>query len=174
MSNKSLLPYSMQDESNLALEQCINQAFSIDMTKFLTCIVDNLSDEVLYEKAKQFHVLGIEGWKDCKTREDRENIVKNAIRMHRFKATVSSIKTRINEEFEYLPWHTYQGIPNHFKIRIYVEEPVSNQTKLRFSQVIQEYKRHSSKMDELEIYTTLKDRLDINTSVIKARKVIIQ
>jgi P2-related tail formation protein len=173
MKDNSLLPYSMRDESNLALEECINKAFSIDMTKYLTCLVDNLSDSVLYEKAKQFHVLGIEGWNECKTREDRENLVKNAIKQHRFKGTISSVKSIFKEEFEYLPWHEYQGTPNHFKLRMNVETPVSSQTKIRLSQILQEYKRLSSKMDEFEIYILLKDRMDINTSIIKARKAVI-
>lgn len=173
MTDKSLLPYSMQDESNLALEACINQAFSIDMTVFLTCIAENLSDSILYEKANQFHVLGAEGWNDCKTREDKINLVKNAIKMHRFKGTISSVKSILNDEFEYLPWHQYSGIPNHFKIRMNVETPVSNETKLKFVKTIQEYKRLSSKMDEFEIYIMLKDRLDINTTIIKARKAVI-
>lgn len=171
----SILPYSMQDESNLALENCINQAFDIDMSKFLTCINDNLSDDVLLAKAKMFHTLGNEGWNDCETREDKISLLNNVIRTHRFKGTVYSIRSRlVNVDLEYLAWHQYNGTPNHFKIIMYVEEAITAQVVQKLSLAVNEYKRFSAKMDELEIYTTLKDRLDINTSVIKARKVVIQ
>ena len=170
----SILPYSMQDESNLALENCINQAFDIDMSKFLTCINDNLSDDVLLAKAKMFHTLGNEGWNDCETREDKISLLNNVIRTHRFKGTVYSIRSRlVNVDFEYLAWHQYNGTPNHFKIIMYVDKPVSEETKTKIMQAINEYKRLSSKLDALEIYTMLKDELNMYATVIKERKVII-
>ena len=82
----SLLPANLQDKTNLALEDCINKAFEIDLKPFVTSIVDKLPDSILYEKAKQFHLLD-EGYNLCKTREEKIRFVKNGIKMHQIKAT---------------------------------------------------------------------------------------
>ena len=124
----SLLPYSMQDESNLALEACINEAFSRDMTKFLLYYDENLSDNLLYEKAKIFHTLGLEGWNKCKSREEKITLLKNSIKNHRYKGTIKAVKSVLaNTDLEYLSWQNYDGLPNHFKIRVFVQEAISSQ-----------------------------------------------
>lgn len=171
----SLLPESMRDESNLAIEECINQALSIDMSLFLSCIPENLSDEILFEKAKMFHVLGFEGWQRCQTREDKITLLKNAIKNHRFKGTVKSIKTALSDtNTEYLSWQKYNGLPNHFKIKVYTEKPLHNDSYNKIVQTVNEYKRLSSKMDSIEINTMLKDKLNLNSLMYISRKVIIQ
>lgn len=171
----SLLPYAMQDESNLALEECINHALDIDMTNFLTTIVDNLSDAVLYEKAKMFHITGIEGWNDCKTRAERESLVKNAIRIHRSKGTVSSIKSRLNGTvIEYHSWQEYGGIPNHFRIKVLTEEMLDVQTYKKILTAVEEFKRLSSKQDKIEVQTLIKDQLNLNSLLFLSRKLLIK
>lgn len=174
MYNKSLLPYSMQDDSNLALEACINEALSFDMSKFLICIVDNLSDDILLAKAKQFHVLGVEGWQKCKNRTEKQNLLRNAIRSHRLKGTLKSIKDNIDfTYFEYMPWYEYNGNSNHFKFRLYTENPIDLLTYIKIIDVINEYKRLSTKMDSLEINSLIKDDLIINSSLLVSRKTLI-
>jgi P2-related tail formation protein len=175
MSAKSLLPYSMQDESNLAIEKCINSAFDIDMTKFLLCIPENLSESVLLARANMLHVMGLEGWNECQSREERENLLKNAIKNHRNKGTLSSIKNNLsNIEFEYLNWYEYNGLPNHFKFKMYQEKTLTIDLKNKISQTISEYKRLSSKNDGIEIYITIQDTMDLLSTVIQARKVLIK
>ena len=171
----SLLPENMQDESNLALEQCMNEALTIDMSNFLTTVCENLSDEILFEKAKMFHVLGFEGWQRCSSKEDKVKLLKNAIRNHRFKGTVKSIKTALPDtNIQYLSWQNYNGLPNHFKIKVYTETPLNENSYNKIVQTVKEYKRLSSKMDSIEINTMLKDRLNLNSLIYISRKVLIQ
>ena len=171
----SLLPNSLQDESNLALEQCINEAFSIDMKRFMTCTPENLSDEILLEEAKMFHVLGFEGWQRCNSKEDKVTLLKNAIKNHRYKGTIYSLKTSLSDtNINYLSWQDYNGKPNHFKIEVYTETPLNKESYLKIVNTVKEYKRLSSKMDSIEIKTMLKSRLNTNSVIIVGRKVIIQ
>ena len=171
----SLLPYSMRDESNLALENCINEAFLKDISKFILYYDENLSDKLLYEKAKMFHTLGIEGWNKCKTREDKINLLKNSVKNHRYKGTIKSIKSVLsNTQLEYLSWQNYNGHPNHYKIRVFVEEAISNDLHAEMIESVGEYKRLSSKMDSFETNIMLKTDLNLNTVIFQSKRTLIQ
>ena len=171
---KSLLPEIMQDESNLALEECINKAFAIDLRKFMTCQTENLEDNILYEKAKQMHVLGIEGYNDCTNREEKEALIKNSIRMHRYKGTLKSIKSSITSfEFEFESWQDYDGIPNHFKIKVEKDGTMNENIFRRAIKSINENKRLSSKMDEIILNVSTKGIIRVNSTIIISHKVSI-
>ena len=171
----SILPYSMQDESNLAIEECINKAFSIDILKFLLYCDENLSDELLYEKAKMFHTLGLEGWNKCKTRDEKINLLKNSIKNHRYKGTIKAIKSVLSDkDIKYLSWQDYDGIPNHFKIKIYIQEALGFQIQSDMMEYVTEYKRLSSKMDALELHLMLKTKLNLNSVIFQSKRTLIK
>jgi len=171
----SLLPYSMQDVSNLALEECINKAFSIDISKIILYLDENLSDTLLYEKAKMFHTLGIEGWNSATTRQEKINLIRNSIRNHRFKGTIKAIKSVLSDNYiEYLKWTDYNGAANHFKIKVFTEEPISSILQYNMAQSVNEYKRLSSKMDAFEINVMIKDQLNLNTVLFQSGRTLIQ
>ncbi len=171
----SLLPANMQDDSNLALENCMDKAFSeINLKNFITCMPEFLSDEILLEEAKMFHVLGFEGWQRCSSKQEKTTLLRNAIRNHRFKGTVKSIKTSLSDTtIKYLSWQQYDGQPNHFKIKVFTQTPLNSTSYNKILNTITEYKRLSSKMDNIEINTMIQDKLCLNTTILVSRKVII-
>ena len=176
MSNKkSLLPESIQDVSNLALEKCINEALNFDMSLFMICLPENLSDSALFARAKMLHILGAEGWNDCNTREEKIELINNAIKMHRLKGTVASIKTRLSgTNIEYLNWDKYEGVPNHFKVKVRTKEVINENTASKIIQAINENKRFSSKMDALEIDTVFESGVYLDGYLLMSRKITLK
>ena len=52
----SLLPKNLQDESFLALEECVKTSLDIDIKKIMTSIVDYLPENILSVLAEQFSI----------------------------------------------------------------------------------------------------------------------
>lgn len=176
MANSSMLPQILQDKTNLALEECINKSLDFDLSKIMTCMPDNLSDSVLSALAGQFHVLS-EGWNDCKTREEKISLLKQAIRLHRYKATVKAIKECINSDdikADYIPWFKYDGLHHHFKIRLYLDGiSYSEEIKSTILKKIEEYKQLRAKLDKTEIMNLVTSGLSVMSVPIITRRIII-
>ena len=172
----SLLPQILQDTTNLALENCINESFDVNLSKMMTCIPDSVSDSVLSELAKQYHITS-EGWNDCKTREEKINLLKKSILLHKKKGTVQSINDCINIEnvdTKYLAWHEYNGIPHHFKIKFsFNGEAVTDKIKSVIYKKVEEFKQLRAKLDLAELQNVIKTNLFIAPITIISRKIII-
>lgn len=138
----SSLPEILQDKTNLTLEKCLNKTLSIDIKPFVTVLIDKLSDDILYEKAKQIHLLD-EGYNLCKTREEKIRFIKNGIKMHKIKATKKCIKEITDTKIEYRDWFEYDGVYNHFKILIFVNDDFSKISQIQKN--IESKKRLSAK-----------------------------
>lgn len=150
----SLLPQNMQDKTNLAIENCINKTFEVDLKPFLTSVIDKLPDSILYEKAKQFHLLD-EGYSLCPTREEKIRFIKNGIKMHKIKATKKCIKNLTDETVKYQDWYEYGGFNNHYKILIEPKDVKVDLTKVsEILKKIEKNKRLSAKQDNSDIVNT--------------------
>jgi len=176
MANSSMLPQILQDKTNLALEECINESLNIDLSKIMTCMPDNLQNSVLSSLAAQYHILS-EGWNDCKTRDEKISLLKRAIKLHRYKATVKAIKECINSEdikSDYIPWFNYDGLPHHFKIKLYLDGiSYSQEIKNTILKKIEEYKQLRAKLDKTEIMHLVTSSLAIKQVPIITRRIII-
>lgn len=144
---RSSLPEILQDKTNLTLEKCLNKTLSIDIKPFVTVLIDKLSDDILYEKAKQFHILD-EGYNLCKTKEEKIRFIKNGIKMHKIQATKKCIKEITDTKIEYRDWFEYDGVYNHFKILIFVNDDFS---KVSENQKNIESKKRLSAKEEMTI-----------------------
>lgn len=139
---RSSLPEILQDKINLALEKCLNKSLSIDIKPFISVLVDKLTDTILCEKAKQFHLLD-DGYSLCKTREEKIRFIKNGIKMHKIKSTKKCIKEITDTKIEYRDWFEYDGVYNHFKILIFVNDNFAKVSEIQKN--IESKKRLSSK-----------------------------
>lgn len=112
----SLLPKNLQDDSFLALEECIKYALKIDNKAFMPSVVDYLLDNILFFLAEQFHILN-EGWADCETRESKIELLKKAVYLHKKKGTIGAVEDLL-EAFgaRCKVWKDYGGIPHHFMV----------------------------------------------------------
>lgn len=165
----SLLPTNLQDESNLALEECIKQELNIDMKPFMTSILNYVPNSVLPYIAKQYHVTGDEGWNDCTTREEKLDLLSNAVDIHRKKGTVGAVKKAINIDgysATYRHWKEYGGIPHHFKIAIDLNNlGISEELQNSIKKKIEECKQLRAKLDALNIYVSETNNINVKTAV---------
>lgn len=65
---------------------------NIDLTTMMVYLVDTVSSDVLPFLAIQFDVDGFKGYDQCTTDEQRRELIKNAILLHKEVGTVSSIR----------------------------------------------------------------------------------
>lgn len=65
---------------------------SVDYTVFMTYVYDLTPAVNLYDLADQLDVLGVKGWDIAVTEEDKRNLLKSAIELHRYAGTPYAIK----------------------------------------------------------------------------------
>lgn len=149
MRNDSILPKSMQDESNLVLEKCINKALDISLTPIMTALTDTLSANVLFLKAQQLSLTDGDGWQYCQTEEEKRDLLKKSLKIHKFKATKKCIQELINKSnttIKMSDWFEYDGINNHYQLECETDKLDEIEKLLK---QIEQNKRLSAKMDKL-------------------------
>ena len=109
MTNESILPPKLLADPNYrALEQLL-QLWSkrIDFTKLLIYWLDIVDASVLPHLAEQFHVLGLEGWDYATTEQEKRDLLKQAVELHRYKGTPWAVRQglkRINPDLDIQEW----------------------------------------------------------------------
>lgn len=117
MSNKSLLPVCMRDKNNLALENCIKTALSIDIKKLVFHPVQNINENFLSQFAKENHIQGFEGWNLVQTKQEKQTLIENSLKIHAEKGTKSSVinsLAKLKIEAKIAEFWEYGGRPAHF------------------------------------------------------------
>jgi Phage tail protein (Tail_P2_I) len=111
----SLLPSSVQDTRFLSLEAIVNRLGSLPIETVLVKHIDTVHPSALIHLAEEFNVLGRRGWALCETDEQRRNLIKRAIALHRYAGTPWAIQSALeavgfpNAEIEENPPATYSG-----------------------------------------------------------------
>jgi phage tail P2-like protein len=116
----SLLPKSLQDSSNLALEKCLEKAFDIDLKPFIIYFFDQVDTKLLPILKKHFRVDDF-SWKLAKTEQQKRNLLKVAVPTHRRKGTPDAIKSvfdALDIQGVLQEWFEYEGRPMHFKVAL--------------------------------------------------------
>jgi len=154
---KSLLPESLKDKSNLALEECMKEALDIDITKFMKTPVQGVKDELLPVLAKEAHILGVEGWNIAQTRREKENLIIDSVMLHAKKGSKPSIENAFQSlgiEAEVKEWFKYGGKIGHFRlelIKISNRAFASNLEK-QIYEVIKSYKPARALLDKINYF----------------------
>ena len=68
-------------------EICEERFSKIDIDTLLVIIIDNLPSDALPHLAEQYHITGNEGWLHANTENEKRALIKNAIKIHRYKGT---------------------------------------------------------------------------------------
>lgn len=68
---------------------------SLELEKLLIMMVDTCDSKALPFLAQQFDLLGVKGWNQAKTDQDRRDLVKRAIELKRYLATDYAIKKAV-------------------------------------------------------------------------------
>jgi len=90
MADQRLIPPGIRDQNIEALNELIDRLGNLDLTSLLIYIIDHVHESALSHLAWQFH---IEGWELAQTEQDKRNLIKRAIELHRYKGTLYGIKT---------------------------------------------------------------------------------
>lgn len=157
MKNKSLLPLIYQDKNNLILENLARFILDIDIKKFMIYPIENAQDNILEELSKEYHIEGYEGWKLAKTREEKQNLIKNSILHHFKKGSIPSIKEALKNfgfEAEIEEFFEYGGRPSHFKIKfinIY-NRSLDDEFEKDIKELINCYKPKTRKLDLINYF----------------------
>ena len=150
-----VLPKPISDLSFETLEKCMDKTLDIDMSKFMTAVIDNLSENLLYYKAEQMSLTDGDGWANCTTEEEKRELIKQSFKQHKLKATVKCLKNLLTNEFLYTPWNEYDGIPNHYKLVIDLKNSDFSHEKLsKIIAVVESNKRLSAKQDNYDVMTS--------------------
>ncbi|WP_051754565.1 phage tail protein I [Thermodesulfobacterium commune] len=108
--------------------------------------IDELPEEVLDTLGWQFH---IEGFDQAQTVQEKRNLIKHAIELHRYKGTPYAVKKvfqALNLEAELSEWFDYNGDP--YKFKVLVKNIIQDEdTYLRLIELINEYKNVRSWLD---------------------------
>lgn len=96
-NERRILATGIADREHLAVfEAMINERFGgIDTGKVMIYIIDTVDASALYSLAKQFDLLGYKGWKLAQNEQERRDLIKRAIELHRFKGTPWAIKEAV-------------------------------------------------------------------------------
>lgn len=65
---------------------------SVELEKILVYAIDTVDADALPFLAKQFNVLGLRGWNSAKTEQDKRDLIKRAVELHRFAGTPYAIR----------------------------------------------------------------------------------
>jgi len=109
--------------------------------------IDEIEDEGLLNiLAWQFH---IEGYEQAQTIQEKRNLVKHAIELHRYKGTPYAIKKvfqALNLDATLQEWFDYNG--DNYKFKVLVKSVIQDEdTYIRLTKLINEYKNVRSWLD---------------------------
>lgn len=155
----------------------------IPVNALLMYVVDQVPADALYYLASQFNVLGWKGWNLTTTEQDRRNLIKSAIVLHRKKGTPFAIKEAIRQVgfeqadviegvgIDYDGAHNFDGSINYsggnwatFRVIIEVGNDVEINPTLsqNLISLINEYKNARSTLLDVSFRLTLGDTLNYN------------
>jgi len=111
--------------------------------------IDEIEDEKLLDLlAWQFH---IEGYEQAKTLQEKRNLIKRAIELHRYKGTPYAIKKvfrALNLDATLQEWFDYHGDP--YKFKVLVKSVIQDEATYRkLIELINEYKNVRSWLDAI-------------------------
>ncbi|HIZ28889.1 MAG TPA: phage tail protein I [Candidatus Adamsella sp.] len=156
MSN-SLAPIN---DINLKIfdEICEERFGNIDLEAVLVSIIDNVPADALPHLAEQYHITGNEGWLQALSEQEKRNLIKSSIKMHRYKGT----KYALEEIFKTLnivgsveEWFNYGGKPYYFKVILQIfNRSINEETEQKLRDLINEYKNERSWLEEIQFHLT--------------------
>jgi P2-related tail formation protein len=105
--------------------------------------------------AEQFHVLGNEGWNLANSEQEKRQLIKDAIKLHKLKGTKAGVEralSTLNIEGKVSEWFEYGGDPFHFKIDIFLQNYAYNEKVFEnLKKMIEEYKNVRSVLEEISV-----------------------
>ncbi|WP_297888916.1 phage tail protein I [Sulfurihydrogenibium sp.] len=152
---KEVLPPSLrQDENITKLVEVFDNSFTDINEKVQNVLIysriDELPEELLDLLAWQFH---IEGYELANSLEEKRNLLKNAIQLHRYKGTkyaLLKVLETLNLQGNIQEWYEYNGEPYRFKVDVGISnKELTPELIDKLINLINEYKNERSLLEEL-------------------------
>ncbi|MCD7779312.1 MAG: phage tail protein I [Candidatus Gastranaerophilales bacterium] len=145
---------------------CEERLKNIDLDCILVSIIDNVPSDALPHLAEQYHITGNEGWLQALSETEKRNLIKSAIKMHRYKGTkyaLEEIFNTLNIVGNVEEWFEYGGEPYYFKVILQItNRSINEETETKLRALINEYKNERSWLEELQFYLTSKSSLKLS------------
>ncbi|EBV8143227.1 phage tail protein I [Salmonella enterica subsp. enterica serovar Thompson] len=156
--DKLLLPPPLaSDERFSILANIAAERFAqIDLTALLVYLVDIVDASALPSLAGQFHVQGLEGWLFAANKQEKRELIKQAIELHKYKGTPWAVRRVL--EILSLPgtiseWFEYGGKAYFFKVEIkLINQGMDENLFNNLVDLIHEYKNVRSKLEALIVW----------------------
>ncbi|EDC9524885.1 phage tail protein I [Salmonella enterica subsp. enterica serovar Derby] len=156
--DKLLLPPPLaSDERFSVLANIAAERFAqIDLTALLVYLVDIVDASALPSLAGQLHVQGLEGWLFAANEQEKRELIKQAIELHKYKGTPWAVRRVL--EILSLPgtiseWFEYGGKAYFFKVEIkLINQGMDENLFNNLVDLIHEYKNVHSKLEALIVW----------------------
>ncbi|HSA05864.1 MAG TPA: phage tail protein I [Candidatus Gastranaerophilales bacterium] len=167
----------LNDISSKAFDELLSRFNSLDTNKLLVYLVDTVDASALPHLAEQFHILGNEGWLFASAEQEKRELIKNAIELHRYKGTKYALRKVLeilNLNGKIREWFEYQGNPYRFMVSIDLKNRGFNSvTEKQLLDLIEETKNVRSIMETLEVNLTNSADYRLRTAMITSEEVTI-
>ena len=152
--NKNLSP--VNDISSRTFDDLFSRFQDLDTECLLIYLFDKVEESALVHLAEQFHITGNEGWAGCTTVEEKRDLIKNSLNLHRYRGTKYSL-VRVLEILglngKVSEWFEYGGRPYYFRISIDMNKKgFDENTEQSLLDLITANKNVRSKLENLIIY----------------------
>jgi phage tail P2-like protein len=150
-----LFPPNLREDKNVqAFAEILDRVFSElteeDLQKLFVYAIDSQPESVINWLAWQFHV---EGYELAQSLEEKRNLVKNAIELHRYKGTryaIERVLEALNLQGEVKEWFEYDGEPYRFKVDLGIQDrEITPELRDKLKKLVEEYKNERSWIEEL-------------------------
>ncbi|MCD6489411.1 MAG: phage tail protein I [Thermodesulfobacterium sp.] len=165
---KELLPPSIVGDEKIkafaeAFEEQFDKLYALTDIPCIFPRIDELPEPVLDLLAWQFH---IEGYKLAQTIEEKRNLIKNAIELHRYKGTKYAVK-KVLEALkltgEIKEWFEYEGDPYRFKV--FVNSISEEELYKKLIDLINQYKNQRSWLDAVGLHNEIEDNVYVGSAL---------
>lgn len=135
---------------------CEERFGNLNLDAVLVSIIDNVPSDALPHLAEQYHITGNEGWLQALSEAEKRNLIKSAIKMHRYKGTkyaIEEIFNTLNIVGNVKEWFNYGGKPYYFKVILQIfNRSINEETETKLRALIDEYKNERSWLEQIEFF----------------------
>jgi len=163
---KEILPSSLKVDKKAesiveAADKVIKELLPLIEKVLIVPNIDNAPSNILDLLAWQFH---LEGYELAQTDEQKRNMIKKAIELHRYKGTKWAIKgvlEALGLSGEIKEWFEYDGEP--FKFKIYLNSALkSDNDYKKMLSLVKEYKNERSWLDSIGLLRSYNSDISIS------------
>lgn len=137
-------------------EICEERFGNLNLDAVLVSIIDNVPSDALPHLAEQYHITGNEGWLQALSESEKRNLIKSAIKMHRYKGSkyaIEEIFNTLNIVGNVKEWFNYGGKPYYFKVILQIfNRSINEETETKLRALIDEYKNERSWLEQIEFF----------------------